>query len=105
MIISSLSPPVSNSASSENYSHLPQHGLPKSSRTNCTMYGSRRFTYHHGDFSCFVSEQVSAWKKDDVEPSMAFWGIPGPSVEICMGAFPAATLRTVNGGEQIVVVH
>lgn len=27
---------------------------------------------------------------------MAFWGIPDPSVEICIGALPAATLRTVN---------
>ena len=64
------------------------------------MYGSRRFTYHQGAFSALVREQVSAWKKDDVDPSMAFWGIPEPSVEICMGAFPAATLRTVSRKER-----
>lgn len=27
---------------------------------------------------------------------MAFCGIPEPSVDICMGALPAATLRTVK---------
>lgn len=69
------------------------------------MYGSRRFTYHHGDFSGFVSEQVSAWKKEDVDPSMAFWGIPAPSVEICIGAFPAATFRTVNKNRQRWVIN
>lgn len=25
---------------------------------------------------------------------MAFWGMPGPSVDICIGAFPAATFKT-----------
>lgn len=80
--------------------YSPPEAFPKSKRTNCTMYGSSRFTYHHGDFSCLVREQVSAWKKEDVDPSIAFWGIPEPSVEICMGAFPAATLRTVNREEQ-----
>lgn len=58
------------------------------------MYGSRRFTYHHGTRSDFVSEHVSGEKKDEVDPSMAFCGMPEPSVEICIGAFPAATLRT-----------
>jgi hypothetical protein len=58
------------------------------------MYGSRRFTYHHGTRSDLVSEQVSGEKKDEVDPSMAFCGMPEPSVEICIGAFPAATLRT-----------
>lgn len=29
-------------------------------------------------------------------PSMAFWGIPPISVLTCMGALPAATLRTVK---------
>lgn len=85
-----------------NARYLPPEAFPKSSRTNCTMYGSRRFTYHQGDFSTLVREHVSAWKNAEVEPSIAFWGIPEPSVEICMGAFPAATFRTVNkndGGE------
>lgn len=58
------------------------------------MYGSRRFTYHHGTRSDFVSEHVSGEKKDEVDPSMAFCGMPGPSVEICIGALPAATLST-----------
>lgn len=73
---------------------LPQHDFPKSNRTNCTMYGSRRFTYHHGTRSDFVSEHVSVEQKDEVDPSMAFCGMPGPSVEICIGAFPAATFKT-----------
>lgn len=42
-----------------------------------------------------VSEHVSGVKKAEVEPSMAFCGAPAPSVEICIGALPAATLRTV----------
>lgn len=41
-----------------------------------------------------MSEHVSAEKNDEVEPSMAFWGMPAPSVEICIGALPAATLST-----------
>lgn len=40
--------------------YLPQHALPKSSRTNCTMYGSSKLTYHHGTRSGFVNEHVSA---------------------------------------------
>lgn len=39
--------------------NLPQQDLPKSKRTNCTMYGSKRFTYHHGTRSDLVSEHVS----------------------------------------------
>jgi hypothetical protein len=76
--------------------NLPQHDLPKSKRTNCTMYGSRRFTYHQGIRSDFVSEHVSDEKNDEVDPSMAFCGIPGPSVDICIGAFPAATFNTAK---------
>lgn len=60
------------------------------------MYGSNKFTYHHGTRSDLVSEHVSAEKKADVEPSIAFCGIPLPSVEICMGALPAATFRTAK---------
>lgn len=60
------------------------------------MYGSRRFTYHHGTRSDFVSEHVSAEKNDEVDPSMAFCGMPAPSVEICIGAFPAATFKTAK---------
>lgn len=58
------------------------------------MYGSSRFTYHHGTRSGFVREHVSGEKKADVDPSMAFWGMPAASVEICIGAFPAATFST-----------
>lgn len=58
------------------------------------MYGSKRFTYHQGTRSDLVSEHVSDEKNDDVEPSIAFCGIPAPSVEICIGAFPAATFNT-----------
>lgn len=75
---------------------LPQQDLPKSKRTNCTIYGSRRFTYHQGTRSGFVSEHVSDEKNDEVDPSMAFCGMPGPSVDICIGAFPAATFKTVE---------
>lgn len=39
---------------------------------------------------------MSPLKKALVLPSMAFWGIPPASVLTCMGAFPAATLRTVT---------
>lgn len=39
---------------------------------------------------------MSAEKKADVDPSIAFCGIPLPSVEICMGALPAATFRTAK---------
>lgn len=39
--------------------YLPQHVLPKSNRTSCTIYGSSRFTYHHGTRCAFVSEHVS----------------------------------------------
>jgi hypothetical protein len=86
------SPPLDSLA----HFDLPQHDFPKSKRTSCTMYGSSRFTYHHGTRSCFVNEHVSAEKNDEVEPSMAFCGMPAPSVEICIGALPAATLRTVK---------
>ena len=30
----------------------------------------------------------------EVEPSTAFWGIPPSTTELCIGALPAATLRT-----------
>lgn len=60
------------------------------------MYGSKRLTYHHGDRSGLVNEHVSGVKNADVEPSMAFCGAPVPSVDICMGALPAATLSTAN---------
>lgn len=40
---------------------------------------------------------MSGEKNDEVDPSMAFCGIPEPSVEICIGALPAATFRTVKG--------
>lgn len=73
----------------------PQHDLPKSKRTNCTIYGSNRLTYHQGTRSGFVNEHVSAEKNADVEPSIAFCGMPEPSVEICIGALPAATFKTV----------
>jgi len=53
-------------------------------------------TYHQGDRSAFVREQVSGVKKAEVEPSMAFCGAPAPSVEICMGALPAATFKTAE---------
>lgn len=43
---------------------------------------------------------MSAEKNDEVEPSIAFCGIPAPSVEICIGAFPAATLRTVKSNKR-----
>lgn len=76
--------------------HLPQHDLPKSKRTNCTIYGSSRFTYHHGERSALVNEQVSGVKNADVEPSMAFCGAPAPSVDICIGALPAATFKTAT---------
>ena len=76
--------------------NLPQQDLPKSKRTNCTIYGSRRLTYHQGERSGLVNEHVSGVKKADVEPSMAFCGVPEPSVEICIGALPAATLSTEN---------
>lgn len=39
--------------------NLPQQVLPKSNRTNWTMYGSSRFTYHHGTRSVLVNEHVS----------------------------------------------
>lgn len=58
------------------------------------MYGSRRLTYHHGTRSDLVSEHVSGVKNADVDPSIAFCGIPVPSVDICMGALPAATFNT-----------
>lgn len=79
--------------------YSPQHDFPKSNRTSWTMYGSRRFTYHHGTRSDFVSEHVSGEKNDEVDPSMAFCGMPEPSVEICIGALPAATLSTENKEE------
>lgn len=60
------------------------------------MYGSNKLTYHQGDLSGLVNEQVSWLKKPDVDPSMAFCGTPDPSVEICIGAFPAATFKTVK---------
>lgn len=60
------------------------------------MYGSRRLTYHHGTRSDLVSEHVSGVKNADVDPSIAFCGIPVPSVDICMGALPAATFNTMR---------
>lgn len=77
-----------------NINYLPQQGFPKSNRTNCTMYGSNKFTYHQGDRSDFVKVQVSALKKPLVLPSIAFCGIPPISVLICIGALPAATFNT-----------
>lgn len=76
--------------------HLPQHDFPKSNRTNCTMQGSNKLTYHQGTRSALVNEHVSAEKNDEVEPSMAFCGMPEPSVDICIGAFPAATFKTAK---------
>lgn len=40
--------------------NLPQQAFPKSRRTNCTMYGSSKLTYHHGTRSDLVNEHVSA---------------------------------------------
>lgn len=74
--------------------HLPQQALPKSSLTNCTMYGSNRLTYHHGVRSGLVSVHVSGLKNELVLPSMAFCGNPPGSELICIGAFPAATFST-----------
>ena len=73
---------------------LPQQDCPKSILTSCTMYGSRRLTYHHGDLATSVREQVEASKKVEVDPSTAFWGIPFSTTEDCIGALPAATFKT-----------
>lgn len=64
------------------------------------MYGSRRLTYHQGDRSTSVKEQVEASKKVEVDPSTAFWGMPFSTTEDCMGALPAATFRTETGMEE-----
>lgn len=74
--------------------NLPQQALPKSSLTNCTMYGSNRLTYHQGVRSGLVRVHVSGLKNELVLPSMAFCGSPPGSELICIGAFPAATFST-----------
>lgn len=83
---------------------LPQQGFPKSSRTNCTMYGSSKLTYHQGDLSGLVKVQVSKLKNELVLPSMAFCGIPSSSVLICMGALPAATLSTEKRENNLIFI-
>ena len=54
-----------------------------------------------------MSEHVSVSKKVEVDPSMAFCGMPPSATELCIGALPAATLSTernkismVTGGRQ-----
>ena len=41
-----------------------------------------------------MSEHVSESKKVEVEPSMAFCGMPPSATELCIGALPAATFST-----------
>ena len=41
-----------------------------------------------------VREHVSESKKVEVDPSMAFCGIPPSATELCIGALPAATFST-----------